>query len=316
MNNQKNCLYQLTGGSGLLGKAIQNNFAHFTISVPPVYCLDRSEKTWINLYHPSRGLIHLAAKVGGVKANSNYISDFFTENMLLNQKVLQYAFDNKIPKVISTMSTCVYPDEKYVQYPLTEDQLHNGPPHESNFGYAYAKRMLDVMSRAYRKQYGCNFITAIPNNLYGPNDKFDIENGHVIPSLIRKIWEAKLKGEAPILWGNGECLREFTYVDDIAKILILLMENYNEESPINIGNTEEISIKDLANMISKELEYDGKIIWDESKPSGQFRKPSSNKKFLDLNIWKKEQYTQLKTGIRKTCKWFKENYPNVRGVNK
>ena len=189
-----------------------------------------------------------------------------------------------------------------------------GPPHHSNFGYAYAKRMVDVMSRAYRQQYGCNFITAIPNNLYGENDNFDLENSHVIPALMRKIWEAKLNDQPSVeVWGDGSPLREFTYSLDIAKILLFLLQNYNELDPINIGNTEECSIIEVVKLLCELLEYDGKIVWNINKPNGQFRKPSSNKKLLDLG-WKETDYTPLKEGLKKTCEWFKISYPNVRGV--
>tara|TARA_R110002153_G_C13125747_1_gene479330 strand:- start:168 stop:761 length:594 start_codon:yes stop_codon:yes gene_type:complete len=197
---------------------------------------------------------------------------------------------------------------------LTEDQLHLGPPHGSNFGYAYAKRMVDVMSRAYRQQYGCNFITAIPNNLYGENDNFDLENSHVIPALIRKVWEAKTNNKNYIeCWGDGTPLREFTYSGDIAKILLFLLENYNQPEPINIGNTDEYSIKEVVEIICKQLDYSGEVVWQTDKPSGQHRKPSSNQKLLDLG-WKKEDYISLEEGLKKTCEWFIMTYPNARGI--
>jgi GDP-L-fucose synthase len=174
--------------------------------------------------------------------------------------------------------------------------------------------MVDVMSRAYRQQYGCNFITAIPNNLYGENDNFDLENSHVLPALIRKIWEAKINNQHSVeVWGDGSPLREFTYSEDIVKILIFLLENYNESEPINIGNTEEYSIKEVVQLLCELLNYDGKINWNINKPNGQYRKPSSNKKLLDLG-WEKENYTSLKQGLKKTCDWFIINYPNVRGI--
>ena len=210
------------------------------------------------------------------------------------------------------MSTCVYPDKAV--YPLTEDQVHLGPPHVSNFGYAYAKRMLDIQSKALRKQYGCNFICAVPNNLYGPHDNFDLENGHVIPAIIRKIWESKKYGKNPVFWGSGYPLREFTYADDMANILIFLLDKYSGELPINIGNTGEISIKNVVEIICDILEYHGPVVWDDEKPDGQHRKPSCNKKLISLG-WKKEDYTPLKDGLRWTCKWFVDNYPNIRGAN-
>ena len=262
-----------------------------------------------------KNIIHLAAKVGGVKANEDEIADFYLVNSSLNQRILDAAHRGKAKKVLSLLSTCVYPDAPYVTYPLTEDQLHLGPPHHSNFGYAYAKRMVDVMSRAYRQQYGCNFITAIPNNLYGENDNFDLENSHVIPALIRKVWEAKINKEPSVFcWGDGSPLREFTYSEDIARILLFLMENYDEPEPINIGNTDEYSIKEVVEMICDILGYDGELEWQTDQPSGQHRKPCSNQRLLDLG-WNKENYTPLKEGLKKTCEWFIMKYPNVRGIN-
>lgn len=259
-------------------------------------------------------VIHLAAKVGGVKANTDYIADFYYENSIVNQKILDYAHTGGAKKVVSLLSTCVYPDAPYINYPLTEDQLHLGPPHDSNFGYAYSKRMVDVMSRAYRQQYGCNFITAIPNNLYGENDNFHLEDSHVIPALIRKVWEAKINHKKYIeCWGDGTPLREFTYSEDIVRILLFLLENYDKPDPINIGNTKEYSIREVVEIICNTLEYDGEMVWQTDKPSGQHRKPSSNQKLLDLG-WKKEDYTSLQEGLKKTCDWFIMTYPNVRGV--
>jgi GDP-L-fucose synthase len=297
----------VTGGSGMVGSA-------FKSILPTAEYIARKQLHDKTYDIAGKSLIHLAAKVGGVKANIDYVADFYYENSIINQKILDYAHKEKASKVVSLLSTCVYPDASYVNYPLTEDQLHLGPPHDSNFGYAYAKRMVDVMSRSYRQQYGCNFITAIPNNLYGKNDNFDLENGHVIPALIRKVWEAKINNKNYIeCWGDGTPIREFTYSEDIVKILLFLLENYNEPEPINIGNTREYSIKEVVEIICKQLEYNGEVMWQIDKPSGQYRKPSCNKKLLDLG-WKKEHYTSLEDGLKKTCDWFIMSYPNVRGV--
>jgi GDP-L-fucose synthase len=303
----------ITGGCGMVGSQFQSE----QFIKPSSKDLNLTKINNLNLFLNNgnfEAIIHLAAKVGGVKANTTFVGDFTEINLEINQNVLKSALLNDIPKVISLMSTCVYPDQPYVKYPLTEDQLHMGPPHQSNFGYAYAKRMLDVQSRAYRQQYNCNFITAIPNNLYGENDNFDLENSHVIPAIMRKIWEAKLENKHQVeIWGDGSPLREFTYSGDIAKILLFLLENYNEAEPINIGNTNEISIKEAVEIIKNEFEYDGKIFWNTQKPSGQFKKPSSNKKLLDLG-WKEHDYTEFNKGIKLTCNWFKNSYPNIRGI--
>jgi GDP-L-fucose synthase len=241
----------VTGGTGMVGHAMNSLFPDF--SYPSSKSWDLTSPIWAEkmMIHewPDR-VIHLAAKVGGVQGNTKCIGDFYYENMMINSNVVEACKLVKVKKLVSLLSTCVYPDAPYVKYPLTEDQLHMGPPHSSNYGYAYAKRMLDVQSRAYRQQYGCNFITAIPNNLYGEYDNFDLENGHVIPALIRKIWEAKIRNLPRVeVWGDGSPLREFTYSGDVAKILVWLMDHYDGEEPVNIGSTTEISIKELVEKI-------------------------------------------------------------------
>jgi len=297
----------ITGGTGMVGSA-------FKKIRPDAQLLDRKKFSDLSFDVKDKNIVHLAAKVGGVKANSDQISDFYCENSVINEKILRYAKESGANKVVSLLSTCVYPDAPFITYPLTEDQLHLGPPHASNFGYAYAKRMVDVMSRAYRQQYNCNFITAIPNNLYGENDNFHLLDSHVIPAIIRKVWEAKINGKNIVnCWGDGSPLREFTYSQDIARILLFLLKNYEEPEPINIGNTTEYSISEIVSIICKILEYDGDILWQTDKPSGQYRKPSSNQKLLDLG-WKNEWYTPLEIGLKNTCDWFRIKYPNVRGV--
>ena len=230
-------------------------------------------------YNPDY-VIHLAAKVGGVKANTNYVGDMYRDNILMNTNLLEACRKHKVGKVVSLLSTCVYPDKSI--YPLTENQFHDGPPHESNYGYAYAKRMLDVQSRAYRQQYGCDFITAVPNNLFGENDNYHLEDSHVLPAIMRKMYEAQLANNDVYLWGDGSPIREFTYSRDIANALLLLLDGYSEEGPINIGNTEEISIKQTAEMIAEIVGFTGNIVWQTGQPAGQYRKPSDNSRFQEL----------------------------------
>lgn len=254
-------------------------------------------------------VIHLAAKVGGIKANMENPASFYYDNIMMNTNVLESARRFRTKKVLSLLSTCVFPDE--VRYPLTEDQVHNGAPHQSNYAYAHAKRMLDIQSRAYRDQFGCNFITAIPNNLFGENDNFDLENSHVIPAIIRKMYEAQLANDDVVLWGDGTPLREFTYSQDLARALLLLVSGYEGRIPINVGNTVEISIKDVAEKIAAKIGFMGDIIWNSEMPSGQYRKPSDNSEFRRLFGMK---YIQFDEALTNTCKWFIINYPNVRGV--
>lgn len=266
-------------------------------------------------FHPNEKfdtIIHCAARVGGVKANTDCVADFFDDNVRMNMKVLEACKHDNF-KLVSILSTCIYPDAPYVKYPLTEEQLHMGPPHPSNFGYAYAKRMLEVQSRAYRQQFGCNFISVIPNNLYGLNDNYDLTGGHVVPSLIRRFYEAIQNSEKEVIvWGTGRPLREFTFARDAAKIILWLAENYDGEKPVNIGNTDFVSIKALALMIAEEVGFEGNVVFDTSKPEGQFEKPSSND-FLRSLGWS-ENYTPLQDGLKETIKFFKSSYPNLRGV--
>lgn len=298
----------VTGGTGMVGSAFKNiESDHDLILIGSKDCnlmnYDQTFKMFTR-YMP-HAVIHLAAKVGGVKGNSEYIADYFHENIMINTNVLDISRRFRVKKVVSLLSTCIYPDCPI--YPLTEDQIHNGEPHKSNFGYAYAKRMLEVHSRAIRQQYGLKYITAVPNNIYGPNDNFDLENGHVVPAIIRKFQENK-----SILWGDGSPLREFTYSKDIAKALLLLVENYEGELPVNIGNSNQITIRELAELISLHFPNIENVSWDTTKPSGQYKKPSSNKLFLSM--FPNFEYTHIQEGLNKTIKWFKLNYPNIRGV--
>jgi len=299
----------VTGGTGLVGSAFKNietNHELILVGSKDYNLIDKKSVFEMFSYYMPQSVIHLAAKVGGVKGNSEYVADYFYENILINTNVLNIAKHFKIKKVISLLSTCIYPDSP--SYPLTEDQIHNGEPHPSNFGYAYAKRMLEIHSRAIRKQHKLKYITAIPNNIYGPNDNFDIENGHVIPSLIRKFHQ----NNNPVLWGDGSQMREFTYSKDVARSLLLLIENYEGTLPVNIGNTNEISISALSNLISKYFPNNKSIKWDITKPSGQHKKPSSNQMFMSM--FPEFKYTSLEDGLKNTIHWYNTNYPNIRGI--
>ena len=306
----------ITGGTGLLGSEFKNVDQNCILIGSKDVDLNHYQGA-LNFFEKShaigvRRIIHCAAKVGGLGANLQDPVYFFEENVRINSNVLKAAAKTKI-QVVSVLSTCVYPDQKYVKYPLTEDQLHIGPPHQSNFGYAYAKRMLEVQSRAYRQQHLCNFISVIPNNLYGPNDNYDLESSHVIPALIRKFYEAKLYGYNHVdVWGTGAPLREFTFARDAAKIILWLAENYDGEEPVNIGNPEQISIMNLVIAIAEEIGFKGDVVFDNTKPDGQYKKPSSNAFLRSLGC--DIQCTPLRDGLKETINSFKNRYPNVRGV--
>lgn len=304
----------VTGSSGLLGSEILN-LAQDAIGLTSKDCdLTESSRAILDLENVQvTTVIHCAARVGGLKANTDYVADFFDDNLKMNMNVID-ACRKRGFKLVSVLSTCVYPDAAYVKYPLTEEQLHVGPPHHSNFGYAHAKRMLEVQSRAYRQQFGCNFISVIPNNLYGINDNYSLQSGHVVPALIRRFYEARLSGQQEVtVWGTGEPLREFTFARDAAKIILWLSENYDGELPINIGSPDQISIRSLAFTIAEELGFEGRIKFDTSKPDGQYQKPSSNEKLVSLG-WRGD-YTPLREGLAETIKAFMDRYPSsVRGI--
>jgi GDP-L-fucose synthase len=305
--------YLVTGAGGLLGNEIIN-LSQQPIGISSRDCdLTESNHAILTLEDGQvDAVIHCAARVGGVKSNIDHVADFFDDNVKMNMNVLDACREKNL-KLVSVLSTCIYPDALFVKYPLTEDQLHMGPPHPSNFGYAYAKRMLEVQSQAYRQQHGCNFISVIPNNLYGVNDNYDLESGHVIPALIRKFHEAIISNQKEVVvWGSGKPLREFTFARDAAQIILWLAENYDGAQPVNIGNPEQISIQSLVLAISGEMRYKGTIRFDNSMPDGQFKKPSSNQ-FLKSLGWKGD-YTPLRDGLKETINSFQERYPNVRGV--
>lgn len=316
MKNDKSEVILVTGGTGMVGSAVVRNAPskHHVVAVSSTeYDLTDASKTkkMFRDIKPTK-VIHLAAKVGGVKANSEYLADFFNENILINTNVLMAAHKYDVQHMVSLLSTCVYPDQKWVTYPLTENQLHIGPPHESNFAYAYAKRMVEVQSRAYRIQHGRNYTTAIPNNIYGPNDNFDLEAGHVVPAVIRKIFEAKQNKTIAEFWGDGSPLREFTYVDDIAICLLKMIgvlgdAVYQSEIPCNIGTSEEVTIKTLVETVAEILDYTNVVDWNTSKPAGQFKKPSRKGRVS-------HEYKPLREGLVETCNWFVKTYPDVRGV--
>lgn len=315
MKKFKRALNLVTGSAGLLGSEIMR-LSPGSIGLTSKDC-DLTESDHA-IHTLEEGIvdtvIHCAARVGGVKANTDYVADFFDDNVKMNMNVLNACKERRL-KLVSVLSTCIYPDAAYVKYPLTEDQLHLGPPHPSNFGYAYAKRMLEVQSRAYRQQYGCNFISVIPNNLYGLNDNYSLDSGHVIPALIRKFHEAKIEErDEVVVWGTGRPIREFTFARDAARIILWLADNYSGDEPVNIGNPDCVSIESLAKMVGEEIGYKGRLRFDTSKPDGQYEKPSSNEKLRSLG-WN-GSYTPLREGLRETIEWYNVHYPNVRGIIK
>jgi GDP-L-fucose synthase len=235
-----------------------------------------------------------AAKVGGINANNKYRADFIYENIIVEANVIHAAYVNNVKKLIFLGSSCIYP--KMADQPIKESSLLTGPLEYTNQPYAIAKIAGIEMCDSYRAQYGCNFISVMPTNLYGPNDNYDLENAHVLPSLIRKFITAKNNNEPNVMiWGTGTPKREFLHVDDLARACCHLMEHYNEPNIINIGSGEDISIHDLALLIKDIVGYAGEIILDGSKPDGTPRKLLNIEKIKSLG-WQPE--IEIKTGIK------------------
>ncbi|WDF47288.1 GDP-L-fucose synthase [Chryseobacterium sp. KACC 21268] len=236
-----------------------------------------------------------AAKVGGIQANNTYRAEFLYENMMIQNNVIHQAHTNGVKKLLFLGSSCIYP--KMAPQPLKEDSLLTGTLEPTNEPYAIAKIAGIKMCDAYRSQYNANFISAMPTNMYGPNDNYDLNNSHVLPALLRKFHEAKEQNLPNVtVWGTGTPLREFLHSDDLAKACVFLMENYDDYGHVNVGIGEDISIKDLALLIKKIVGYDGDLVWDTSKPDGTPRKLMDVKKINDLGWTAK---ISLEEGITK-----------------
>jgi GDP-L-fucose synthase len=294
----------VTGGTGLVGSAINADVkvGRSYDLTNPIVCDSMFAE------HNPTHVIHCAAKVGGLGGNMNYKGEYFHDNIMINTNVIESARKSGVTNLVAFLSTCVFPDD--VEYPLTEKKIHLGEPHFSNYPYAYAKRMSDIQIRAYREQYGLNYTSVIPCNIYGPNDNFSLEHGHVIPMLMHKLYLAQQNNTDFVVWGSGKPLREFIFSKDVAKLAEWALHNYNESEPIILSTSNEISIKDLVDLLVKEFEFKGKVIFDDSKPDGQYRKPSDNSKLK--SYLPNFQFTSIEDGLKETVKWFKENYETTR----
>jgi GDP-L-fucose synthase len=296
----------ITGGTGLVGSAINRT----SIKCSSVDGDLRSWKNTLNIFKKEKPteVIHCAGRIGGLGSNMNYKGEFFYDNIMINTNVIEAARLTNVKKLVCFLSTCVFPDD--VKYPLTEKKVHLGEPHHSNYPYAYAKRMADIQIRAYREQYGVNYISVIPTNIYGPNDNFNIDNGHVVPSLIHKCYLAMKNNYPFYVWGSGKPLREFIYSEDVAKLTEWALDEYDEKEPIIFSTSEEISIRDVVDLIVTAMNFNGDVIWEEDKPDGQYQKPSDTTK---LKTYLPDfKFTPIEVGITKSVEWFIENYEKAR----
>jgi len=298
----------VAGGSGLVGSAIVRELKRLNqdvigISSKDVDLLDRSKTfEFINNLKPT-AIIDSAAKVGGIGGNDSYPVEFLSQNLQIQSNLMDAAHEAKVSKFVFLGSSCIYP--KDCAQPIKEEYLLTGELEQTNSAYAVAKIAGIELIKSYRKEYGYKWISVMPTNMYGPNDNFDLENGHVLPVLIRKFIEAKRSGSGKVtLWGSGSPLREFLHVDDLAKAVVLCMDKYDDSKQINIGSGQEVSIKDLADKISKAVGFNGELIWDSCKPDGTMRKVLDSSKIAKLG-WK--PLISLDQGIASTVEWYLQN---------
>jgi GDP-L-fucose synthase len=297
----------VTGGSGFLGSHVVERLRAAgcgRIIVPRSRDYDlRKQQTAMSLIEQTKPdlVIHLAASVGGIEANRKNPGAFFYDNLSMGIHLMEAARLGGVEKFVACGTICSYP--KHAAVPFREEALWDGYPEETNAPYGLAKKMLLVQSQAYRQQYGFNSIFLLPVNLYGPRDNFDLETSHVIPALIRKCVEAKERNDDHIVvWGTGQVTREFLYVEDAAEAIVLAAEHYDGDQPVNIGTGEEISIKDLADLIARETGFTGEIRWDSGKPDGQPRRCLEVRKAREYFGF--EAKVSLQEGLRRTIAWY------------
>jgi GDP-L-fucose synthase len=300
----------VTGGAGFLGGYVVDKLRRRDVKeifVPTIEEYDLVQLEAIKrMLRDSRPdvIIHLAANVGGIGANMARPAEFYYDNLMMGAQLMHQSWKIGIEKFVVIGTVCAYP--KFAEVPFREDNLWDGYPEETNAPYGLAKKMMLVQSQAYRQQYGFNSIFLIPVNLYGPGDNFDLKTSHVIPALIRKCIEAQERGDNEVVvWGDGSPTREFLYAADAAEAILLAAERYNSSDPVNLGSGHEISIKDLASMIAELTGFEGKLVWDTSKPNGQPRRG------LDVSKAKAkfgfEAQMPFEAGLRKTIDWYREN---------
>ena len=297
----------VTGGAGFLGSFLVEQLKEKGVNEDDIK-IPRSKdvdlRQWKNCVEAVKDIdivIHLAAKVGGIGYNQKYPATLFYDNASMGIQMVEAARQEGVDKFVAIGTVCAYP--KFTPVPFKEENLWNGYPEETNAPYGLAKKMLLVQSQAYRQQYGFNSIFLLPVNLYGPGDNFDLENSHVIPALIRKFAEAvKNNNKEVVVWGTGKVSREFLYVEDAARGIILATEKYNKPEPVNLGAGFEIKIRDLVELIAELTGFDGEIKWDTTKPDGQPRR------CLDVSRAEKEfgfkAKTDFREGLKQTIEWY------------
>ena len=302
----------VTGSNGLLGNALREllgeNHVYHTRKDADLTD-EKSTNEYITYHVKNSGIdtiIHCAAMVGGVQANSTNNETFFIENYKINNNVISSAFENGVKNFVNLSSTCIFPDSN-ITYPLTADQIDIAPPHPSNHGYSYAKRLSGYQTKIIRQLTGNNWITIVPTNVYGPHDNFHPDHSHMIPGIIHRAYNCKQNNEDFVVWGDGSPLRQFIHSKDLAKIILWSIDNWNSDVPFMAVNDNEHSVMDIVKIVAEKFEISGdKLIFDETKPRGQFRKPAKS------DIPKDYEYINIEQGITETIDWFIKNYKTLR----
>ncbi|MFZ5818705.1 MAG: GDP-L-fucose synthase family protein [Chloroflexota bacterium] len=311
----------VTGGAGFLGSFVIARLKErgaTDIFIPHIEDYDLTDRDDIRrLFDDTLGdgfdpkkmlIIHLAANVGGIGANREHPAEFFYDNLMMGVQLMHQAWQRGAGKFVAIGTVCAYP--KFTPVPFKEDDLWIGYPEETNAPYGLAKKMMLVQAQAYREQYGFDAIYLLPVNLYGPRDNFNLQTSHVIPALIRKTIEAQARGDQElVVWGDGSPTREFLYVEDAADGIVTAAEKYNGAQPVNLGSGYEISIKDLAEMIGRLTGFEGKLVWDTSKPNGQPRRGLDVTRAKEYFGWSAQ--VPFEEGMRRTIAWFKENKERI-----
>eukprot|EP00761_Pharyngomonas_kirbyi_P011544 gb/GECH01011569.1/.p1 GENE.gb/GECH01011569.1/~~gb/GECH01011569.1/.p1 ORF type:complete len:328 (+),score=61.25 gb/GECH01011569.1/:1-984(+) len=318
-NAPQDAIVLVTGGTGLFGQGVKHIVDSKGLPGKWVFCSskdadlrDQSQTRALFERVKPTHVLHLAAFVGGLFRNMKYKVEFFQDNVTMNINVLRTCHEFGVRKVVSCLSTCIYPDQ--VTYPFDESQIHEGPPHHSNNAYAYAKRMLDMLGRWYNSQYNKEtfFTSVIPTNLFGPHDNFSIEDGHVIPGLIHKCYNAKKNNEKFVVWGSGKPLRQFLFSWDAADHLVYVLFNYDDEEPVilSVPEDQEVSIGHVAQAVAKAMNFEGELVFDTSRSDGQFKKTASIKKLQNLRPG--FEFTPFDEAIKNSVDWFVNNYDTCR----
>ena len=296
-------------GSAIHRKLVENGFTNFVLKTSKELDL-RNQQAVADFFQTEKPeyVFMAAAKVGGIIANNTYRADFLYENLAIQNNVIHSAYENKVTKLMFLGSSCIYP--KLAPQPLKEDYLLSGFLEETNEPYAIAKIAGIKLCEAYRTQYGCDFISVMPTNLYGPNDNYDLQNSHVLPAMIRKFHEAKVSENQEVnLWGTGSPMREFLHADDLAEACVYLMENYSQPEFINVGTGTDVTIKELAETVKEIVGFEGNLHWDTTKPDGTPRKLMDVSR-LHAQGWKHK--IELKEGISLAYQDFLEHHDSLR----